>query len=68
MLILYSTETAEVDICNRKIRDDSNLRINGITTNMKCEEKACKILQKASFNFNNQPRSARADRRSIETF
>lgn len=68
MLILYSTETAEVDICNRKIRDDSNLRINGITTNMKYEEKTCKILQKASFNFNNQPHSVRADHRPIETF
>lgn len=39
MLILYSTETAEVDICNRKIRDDSDLHINGITTNMKYEKK-----------------------------
>lgn len=39
MLILYSAETADVDICNRKIRDDSNLHINGITTNMKYEKK-----------------------------
>lgn len=45
MLILYSAETADVDICNRKIRDDSNLHINGITTNMKYEKKTCKILQ-----------------------
>lgn len=68
MLILYSTETAEVDICNRKIRDDSDLHINGITTNMKYEKKTCKILQKASIDFNNRPHSVRADRRSIGTF
>lgn len=68
MLILYSTKTAEVDICNRKIRDDSDLHINGITTNMKYEKRTCKILQKASIDFNNRPLSVRADRRSIGTF
>lgn len=46
MLILYSTETAEVDICNRKIRDDSDLHINGITTNMKYEKKPVKYYKK----------------------
>lgn len=32
------------------------------------KKKTCKILQKASIDFNNRPHSVRADRRSIGTF